>query len=57
MQVTLISCCMHMEQITLILILLINLYANVKPRLCNSMPLGAAWAYYIKVLILASTAS
>ena len=24
---------------------------------CNSMPLGAAWAYYIKVLILASTAS
>ena len=24
--------------------------------LCNSMPLGAAWAYYIKVLILASTA-
>ena len=24
---------------------------------CNSMPLGAAWAYYIKVLVLASTAS
>ena len=25
--------------------------------LCNSMPLGAAWAYFIKVLVLASTAS
>ena len=24
---------------------------------CNSMPLGAAWAYYTKVLVLASTAS
>ena len=24
---------------------------------CNSMPLGATWAYYIKVLVLASTAS
>ena len=24
---------------------------------CNSMPLGAAWAYYIKVLVLASMAS
>ena len=24
---------------------------------CNSIPLGAAWAYYIKVLVLASTAS
>ena len=24
---------------------------------CNSMPLGAAWAYYIKVLVLASVAS
>ena len=24
---------------------------------CNSMPFGAAWAYYVKVLILASTAS
>ena len=23
----------------------------------TSMPLGAAWAYYIKVLVLASTAS
>ena len=23
---------------------------------CNSMPLGAAWAYYIKILVLASTA-
>ena len=32
-QMTLISCCMHMEQITLILILLINPLANVKPRL------------------------
>ena len=21
---------------------------------CNSMPLGAAWAYYIKVLVIAS---
>ena len=26
-------------------------------RGCNSMPFGAAWAYYIKVLVLASTAS
>ena len=25
--------------------------------MCNSMPLGAAWAYYIKVLVLASMAS
>ena len=24
---------------------------------CNSMPLGAAWVYYIKVLILACKAS
>ena len=24
---------------------------------CNSMPLGVAWAYYIKVLVLASVAS
>ena len=24
---------------------------------CDGMPLGAAWAYYIKVLVLASTAS
>ena len=24
---------------------------------CNSMPLGAAWAYYIKVLLLVSATS
>ena len=30
---------------------------NETPASCNSTPLGAAWAYYIKVLVLASMAS
>ena len=28
-----------------------------RTKICNSMPFGAAWAYYGKVLVLASAAS
>ena len=30
---------------------------NKLTNLCNSMPYGAAWAYYGKVLVLANVAS
>ena len=33
-----------------------SLIAQIITLNCNSMPLGAAWAYYIKVLILPSMA-
>ena len=34
-----------------------TIYVYLWGRQCNSMPLGAAWAYYGKVLVLANVAS